>query len=186
MDPPQQREEWAVRLLAALFARFDLDANGDTLEAEQVEDLVRALPQLLEQMAVTAAEAETPLHERIEQALDQLLEAQLFGASPPVPAVSPPELRLPIHPDAARQILDAAMLVWVIEVRPQVHAGACTGQPVDSIAQCVLLARLQFGVEQTGGQYRIAGDIEDWFVDQSERPYLLHGRLVQELGGNRL
>ena len=71
----------------------------------------------------------------------------------------------------------AAFRVWVTEVRPYLlEAGrnCAAGPPLEA---CVLLAQLEFDVEEIDSLLRVSGDVT---IDQKDRPILLNTRLFQE------
>ena len=81
------------------------------------------------------------------------------------------------HPDDVGDFMHAAFRVWVTEVRPYLlEAGRnCAGGPPREA--CVLLAQLQFDVEEIDSLLRVSGDVS---IDQKDRPILLNTRLFQE------
>ena len=112
--------------------------------------------------------------------LDDFLEAIRDGAqlsSPPSPLSdfmygSPPEDIAINHADAC-EYLRAALRVWVTELRPLWRGVACDGSTPDE--ECVLLAQLD--VSLVDGQ---ASSDDDVIVNEEQRPFLVHLRMLQE------
>jgi hypothetical protein len=76
-------------------------------------------------------------------------------------------------------MLDAALLVWVTDVRPTVIVQDPPGPCEPMRDECVLLADLELDVMRDPGTSRwsLAGDPR---IIETRRPYLLHTRLLQE------
>ena len=112
--------------------------------------------------------------------LDDFLAAIRDGAqlsSPPSPPTdfmygSPPSGIVINHADAC-EYLRAALRVWVTELRPVWRGVACDGSTPDE--ECVLLAQLD--VPLVDG---LASSDEDVIVNEEQRPFLVHLRLLQE------
>lgn len=147
------------------------------LPRQEEETAVRRFGELLRSIDITDdPEGTVTTAELIDEV------RSLVPASPPME--DPVSRPLRIHSHAAETSLEAALQVWVTEVRPQLlppdeHC-AC-GTPGET---CVLLARLQFDVVQTG-EVRHAQGVE---IDETDRPFLLSTRLLRELaqfGGPR-
>lgn len=89
---------------------------------------------------------------------------------------SPPVGSFILHPDTACEALQHAMHVWVTEVRG--CDWTVEGQ------RCVRLAHLSFNTEEFGGRLLVNEDIDvDGSVtvdDETDRPLLLHTRLLHE------
>jgi len=174
---------------------FELKLSLDAPEQEE-EEAIRAFGDLLRSLEITSA----PLGSPPSGAEDWLTPEELAGlvralappdgsppagsppmASPPAaspPVGSPPESRK-IQRDDLPRALDLAFRVWITEVRPRLAEGAagCRGGGEG----CVLLARLDFPVEETPqGKPRVAGDATAVTVDRQEQPLLLSTRLLQE------
>jgi hypothetical protein len=157
-DPPEHQEEAAVRLFGELLRAIEVtDAGGPFLTPADLAALVRRL----------VPSGSPP-------ALPTL--AEILAGSPPI-LVSPPGGALLVHPDDARAAFLAAWREWVAFVRPQL-AGGAAGCPNGGEA-CVLLARLDFALATgLGGEPIVDGPV---VVDDVDRPWLLHTRLLQEL-----
>ena len=150
---------------------FRLELRTDPGLPEQVEEhAVRDLVALLN--AIPVVDAPGGIGE--EELLDYV-RGLLPTGSPPV--VSPPVPAGHMHPADAAELLRAAFRVWVTDVRPALLGGGrnCAGGP--PAEDCILLARVEFPVEDTEAGLRLAGTVH---FDESERPYLLHTRLLQE------
>lgn len=123
-------------------------------------------------------------------------ELQVVMPSPPT---SPPSagLTLTIGAGLSGLTLDetlasdyyaAAFRVWIELLRPKVHAvcacsGGCCGGSTDDTPkpdECLLLARVSVPVIQSSGNW-IVDDLGTIEIDESQRPMLLHLRMLQEL-----
>jgi competence ComEA-like helix-hairpin-helix protein len=112
--------------------------------------------------------------------LEDFLAAIRDGAqlsSPPSPPSdfmygSPPE-GIVINVADACEYLRAALRLWVTELRPLWRGAACDGSTPDE--ECVLLAQLDVPI--VDGQ---ASSDEDVIVNEEQRPFLVHLRLLQE------
>jgi hypothetical protein len=98
--------------------------------------------------------------------------AELLAGSPPV---SPPPSLL-LHPLDAPEAFLMAWREWVAFVRPTL-ANAAAGC-ANSGEPCLQLARLDFGIEEIPTGLQVDGPVQ---VNDVDRPWLLHTRLVQEL-----
>jgi competence ComEA-like helix-hairpin-helix protein len=112
--------------------------------------------------------------------LEDFLAAIRDGAqlsSPPSPPSdfmygSPPAGIVINHADAC-EYLRAALRVWVTELRPLWRGVACDGSTPDE--ECVLLAQLEVPVVDG-----LASSDEDVVVNEEQRPFLVHLRMLQE------
>jgi len=159
------------------------------------EDALRDFVAWLRQVPLAGGSPPGPVDAALEQhwAEGVRLAAQpwldLTNGSPPA---SPPRLDdylfdspptgLAVAADQLAAFLRVALRVWVTELRPLWSARACSAEPaVDQ--DCVLLARLAVPVVQSGdvgGAWQVDGLAADVQVDESQRPFLVHGRLLQE------
>ena len=160
----------ASRIADAFVLRLvDELERPEALEARAV----RRFGDLLRSIEVNAAEAPT-------LDLDGLLDRvrALAGGATPEPE-SPPQL-LRINPTSVEPYFRAGFQVWVQEVRP-------TLVPEDAVAEHypveeqLLLACLEIPVTEAGGEIVVDGNAASVGVDESERPFLLHTQLLQEL-----
>lgn len=158
-DPgsPDQVEEIITRRFGDLLGRIRLSNTGGTLGAAEMVQLVKDL-----------------LNE---------LPAGSLPDSAPMPSLPADDTPLLLHPSQAEAILRQMFRVWVTEVRPALLSCGknCAGGPPDET--CVLLARLEFEVAEGGGgnlQVVTGGAPEPVTIDETQRPYLLHTRLLQE------
>ena len=149
LEPPEQREEDAVRWLAAWLAAIPVAAPGTELE----------------------------------DFLDELRAAADEDASPPVPDSSPPA-GVSIPPGREAEYVEAAFALWTRELRgplrtsvPGCECGPGPGCPPED--DVLLLGRLDIPVvwDAISGDADVGDDVG---VDLSERPTLLHLRLLQE------
>jgi hypothetical protein len=157
-ERPEHLEETAVRLLGELLRQIEVtDAAGASLGPDDLGALVRGI-------APEGSPARVPT-----------LEELFLLTSPPI--VSSPPAALPVHPDDAAAALQVAWREWIAYVRPRIAdaAAGCAGGGEN----CVLLARLDFDIDETGEAPRVDGPVT---VDDVDRPWLLHTRLLQELG----
>lgn len=133
------------------------------------EEAVQRFGDLLRSFVI--AESASPFLD--QTAVEDLVRGLLPGSPPLPPPASPPEpLYLPA--DQAAEILTAAWRVWVTEVRPQLAGGAegCAGGG----ESCVALGRLDVIVQDNDGFLQtVSAD-----ADVTERPFLLHTRVIQE------
>ncbi len=138
------------------------------------EEAVRAFGRLLDRIEISSDPADEPIDpEGMANEVRALLA--LFptdGSEPSAPSDAP----IFVRPDQMDQALDAALGVWVTEVRPALLPDGknCVGGPPDE--DCVLLARVDFAVDDSGQV-----DPESVRVVEDDRPYLVHTRLISEL-----
>ena len=162
-EPPPQIENETARQFGQLLARIVItDEPGDILTKERMISLVKALVPQPDTDVASFPEASPP------------------DAGSPPDFGSPPETgRLHLHPDQADEVLDAALKVWVTEVRPKLWgAGPCGAAPRDE--RCVLLAELRFDVDENirvGQNGSLPNGID---VNNDNRPTLLSTRMLQE------
>jgi len=131
------------------------------------EKIIRAFGSLLRQIEISeAAPNECLVPNELEELVRNLAPDSSTSST------------LRLHPDRAAECLQAAFRVWVTEVRPHLlnNGEPCTDSSV--LADCVLLASLKLKIEEIEGIRRIVGNNIE--LDQTERPYLLHTRLLQE------
>jgi hypothetical protein len=159
LAPPEHIEEAAVRLFGALMRTIEVtDVGGGPFlsPAEMAAIVRRILPAGSPAVLPTLAEL-------------------VSSGSPPF-GLSSPGAPLLVHPDDAMAVFQAAWREWISFVRPQLAAGAagCANRG----ECCLLLARLDFGLTSTPSGLRVDGPVT---VDDVDRPWLLHTRLLQEL-----
>jgi hypothetical protein len=160
-SPPGHLEETAVRVLGQLLRAIEVtDVGGPFLTPDDLAALVRRL----------APMGSPP-------AIPTLADVLAMG-SPPL--FSPP-VTLLLHPADAEAAFMAAWHEWVTFVRPSIAIDTA-GQPAAGCAnggeRCVLLARLEFGVTGASPALQVDGPVQ---LNDVDRPWLLHTRLVQEL-----
>jgi hypothetical protein len=89
----------------------------------------------------------------------------------------PGDTTLFLRPEEARVLIELAFRTWVTRVRHAISdAGCCPA--VDD--ECLLLARLDVEVQVDSQGIVVDGGDEAVGIDESERPHLLHTRLLQE------
>lgn len=147
------------------------------------EDKIREFVAWLKSLEIN--EIGTPA--TLEEFIDAIRETWLTPVtSPPLtspPLVSPPE-GLIIHPGDVEEFMSEALRIWVTELR-NVLSERKTGCAVEmtganKMEDCVLLAELIVPLEQLSPGWKVvsAADTE---VNEENRPFLLHLRMLQEL-----
>lgn len=156
--PPEHIEESAVRLFGALMRAIEVtDVGGPFITPPDMAAIVRRI-----------VPSGSP------SVLPTLVELVTLGS--PSLVVSSPGATLLVHPDDAQAVFQTAWREWISFVRPQLASGAagCAG----GAECCLLLARLDFAIASTAGALQVDGPVT---VDDIDRPWLLHTRLMQEL-----
>ena len=152
-DPPDQREEEAVRDFVAWLKQIEItDTPGPFATLQEVEEAIRAAADFLS----------SPL------------------SSPPDFMFGSPPSALRIHPDDVCEYLRAAFRIWVTELRPKwLGQGRQCGTPPDE--GCVLLAELNVPLVRLAltGEWTV-DDTRTVVINEEHRPYLLHLRMLQE------
>lgn len=168
LEAPSHQEEAGVRLLGELLRAVEvseLPGPGGVLTADDLAERVRLL----------APAGSPPALPDLDDVIGPA-SGSPPGSPPSSPPAGPALSDLTLHPDDAAEVLAAAWRVWITEVRPLLAGGAagCAngGEP------CVLLARLDFDVTEAGdGDLEVDGPVT---LDEDERPWLLHTRVLQE------
>ena len=154
---------------------------------QREEDAVRDFVAWLKQVNVTASlGASTPLRDF----LDAIRAAAKPWLSPPSSPLEPadfmfgsPPVNLRIHPDDACEYLRAAFRLWTTELRPVWHGrGRCCGSGAMEKTETetrVLLAELNVPLVFVAPDWRVS-DVLPVIVNERNRPYLLHLRMLQE------
>lgn len=179
MQPSRIRESFELKLMLRDDAPWESPpAAVSGLEvfrlSQPEEQAVRALGRLLARVRTTTDPALGTGEEELIAGIRALAAAadEDVLASPPAPNDDPILLPAP----RADEILRRAFLLWTTEVRPALRElespGTC-GEP--SGGCCVLLAEFDLRVDGTWAL--LPGTPPP---DQSNRPYLLHTRLLQE------
>jgi hypothetical protein len=141
----------------------------ETPPAQVEEEALRRLAAVMARVSVAPGGMTTP------DALVAEIRALAPEASPPdEPGSMPPDFLL--DPQHAAAIVRAALRVFVTEVRPMLvpEGGGCLNGPRD--ATCLLLAQLDFDVEEAAGVPRVSGPVQ---ITEDERPLLLPTRALQ-------
>ena len=154
LDPPDQTEADAVRAFGHLLRFIEIDdTQSPTLGLDELLDLVRSLAP---------------------------------PTSPTSPAVVWPGDGSPaeawrIAPEDVEYYLREAFRVWTTEVRPNLlpNGGNCASGPPQE--ECILLTSVQFPVRAAAETLLVDGDHSVVELDETDRPYLLHTQLLQEL-----
>ncbi len=155
---PEHLEEAAVRVFGDLLRAIDVtDAGGPFLSPDDLAALVRRI-----------VPSGSP---GILPTLGDLL----LTASPPL-TLSSPGGPLLVHPADAPAAFAGAWREWIAYVRPKL-AGAAAGC-ANGGEPCVLLARLDFGLTSSVSGLQVDGPV---VVNDVDRPWLLHTRVLQEL-----
>ncbi|HEV8430883.1 MAG TPA: hypothetical protein VGQ41_23475 [Pyrinomonadaceae bacterium] len=159
LKKPNQREENAVRDFVAWLKQVEISADQPSIPLDQFLQAIRD---------AAAAWLASPL--------SSPLEDFMFG-SPPASLV--------VNAADASEYLRAAFRVWVTELRPRWiarwHGCAATHIEGDDAGDedCVLLAELDVPLlPLSPGSFDIPNETIP--VNQDERPYLVHLRLLQE------
>ncbi len=153
---------------------FELKFSTQAPHAEE-EQAVRRFGELLRQIEIT----DTPAPGTVLTIADMedRVRALLVGSAPLFGSPVEGETLL-LHPDDAAAVLRAGLRVWITEVRPKLLSDgkSCAGQTPDE--DCVLLGRLDFDVSPGWQVEPLANPLVT--VDEDDRPYLVHTRLLQE------
>jgi len=137
---------------------------------QMLDDAIRSLQAWLRSIEIVDAPGGTL---SLDDFLAALRSAALSSSPPSGTLTSPPE-PLRIHRGDAADFLDAALSVWVTELRP-------LWQTVAPLDDAVLLAEVEMPlVAEADGRWHTA-DISRVVIHNERRPYLLPLRLVQEL-----
>ncbi|MCD9185047.1 MAG: hypothetical protein LUM44_01330 [Pyrinomonadaceae bacterium] len=151
--------------------------------AQPEEDKIREFVAWLKSIEINEIGTPVTLEEFVEAIRDTWLAPV---TSPPLtspPLSSPPE-GLIIHPDDVEEFMHEALRIWVTELR-NVLSERKTGCSVEmtganKVEDCVLLAELIVPLEQLSPGWKVS-DAEDTEVNEDNRPFLLHLRMLQEL-----
>ena len=146
---------------------------------QREENAIRDFVKWLEQVEITSV---GPFPD-LADFLAALRDATRILQSPPSSPLSPPDFMynsppasLKIPADQACDYLRAAMRLWTTELRP-LWQGKGPGKPPDETS--ILLAELQLPLAQTNDTWTIA-DPSLIVVEQRDRPFLIHLRMLQE------
>lgn len=144
--PPDQTEEEAIRAFGRLLDRLENSSDPDD-ETLDPDGMAEEVRALLD----------------------------LFPADDSEPA-EPGDAPLFVRPHQLGEVLQAALGVWVTEVRPALLSDgkSCAGGPPDE--ECIVLARVDFAVDDA-----LRVDPESVRVVEDDRPYLIQTRLLAEL-----
>ncbi|MBI1762142.1 MAG: hypothetical protein HYR56_11985 [Acidobacteria bacterium] len=130
------------------------------------------------------------LHDEIEVVTTGAsVDLQVFLDAVRAATVGSPPAAHKIHQDDLCHYLREAMRVWATELRPQRRPDwfgqgrGCAGQtvtPDDQFEDCLLLAAVNLPILKSGAQWQVGAPAQI-VIDESERPYLIHLRLLQEM-----
>lgn len=154
--PPEQREEQALRDFVAWFNQIEIAAPLDVLSSPPGSAKFADETQLVQAIRDAALMIDSP------------------PSSPPDFMFGSPPATLRIRAEDACDLLRVALRIWTTELRPRWLGKnqTCAGAPPDE--GCVLLGTLHVPVDADG----LLNGIAD--IDETQRPYLLHLRLLQE------
>jgi hypothetical protein len=152
----------ASRIIETARAEFSL-----TPPVQSAEDQMQLFERLLNRVQIVTTTLSPDDSQRLIDSVRQL-------GIPGSPVVSPPMNPIfSLSEVTASETLRRAMVVWVTEVRPRLAGltSGCAPQPTDE--SCVLLARLDFTVDNQG---LINSTLT---INEDQRPILLPSRLMQ-------
>jgi hypothetical protein len=159
---------------------------------QREEEAVREYVHWLRQVEISDA---VPVSTPLEQFLNAIRAEAWEWISPSSPPASPPHTFMHGSPPAflhirvadACEYLHAALRLWVTELRPKWiarwHGCAPTHFDVDDKTEedCVMLAKLTVPIALVSpGNWTVADRPAVVQKDESERPYLIHLRMLQE------
>jgi hypothetical protein len=148
-----------------------LDSGGlrEFRPAQVEDDAVRAFVTLLSQIQVSS----TGPYLTSSQLEELVLELIPGGVTLPLtsPPSGPPYY---VAPQNLRESIRTAMRVWITEVRPALAASQNVGPCCAPQEKCVLLAEVTLSLDPAWGATGAT-------VDQSQRPFLVPTRLLQEM-----
>ncbi|HZE81482.1 MAG TPA: hypothetical protein VE604_11320 [Candidatus Polarisedimenticolia bacterium] len=161
-----------------------------TQPLQQEEDAIRDFVLWLDQIQITDAPGSFPTIAQFEDAL----RAALIPVSSPLnPATyfhfGSPLTQFHIHPSHIGDYLKSAFRIWATEIRPMFHSGwpspncSCAGETSQTSPpeDCLMLAEVDVPVVNIGpGQNWQVDSSRQTTLDESQRPILLHTRLLQE------
>jgi hypothetical protein len=151
---------------------FVLDLSLDQPDQAELRT-VQSFARLLGKLRVVPSGTATIGVSDLEAEVRALVSTGALSAT-----ASPPEV-WEIPEDEVRRYLGAAFRIWVTEVRPALLPRTCAeGDPSSGGIQ---LAHLTFPLMPGEATTVVAGDAAVVALDESERPYVLHTQLLQEL-----
>jgi hypothetical protein len=176
MAPSHIAEEFELKLCLdpdtfPLSPPIDLSAlpAGLSVRPTQAEEEAeRDFRELLQRIQISNVASQYITQQQLDDMVRQLAAPESITS---IPSGGP---TVYIHPADAPEMLRHALLVWVTEVRPALNAIAPVTPCDEPQEQCVLLARLNFSV---GNIWQVLGSIT---IDESDRPFLVQTRLLQE------
>jgi hypothetical protein len=157
---------------------------------QQEEDAIRDFVAWLDQIQITDAPGNFPTIQQFEDAL----RAELLPMSSPLdPATyfqfGSPLNQFHVHPVEIGNYLKSAFRIWVTEIRPMFHTGwpppacSCAGETSQTAPpeDCLMLAEVDVPLVNVGpGENWQVDGTKSTTIDESQRPVLLHTRLLQE------
>lgn len=147
------------------------------------EKAVRDFVEYLKQIEIIDSGASTPLEDFTQAIRERWLNAP---ASPPVLASPPFDLQ--IHTDDLREYTRAAFRLWTTDLRNFLsdRKTGCAAEMTGGaeLADCVLLAELRVPLTPLASGWKVS-DTDAVEINETNRPFLLHLRMLQEwmLGG---
>lgn len=114
------------------------------------------------------------------QEIGDLVRSLLQGSPVAVPEPGSPPLNGAIDPANLSELLHAALLVWVTEVKPCLMSSATEVVPADPYANCVFLGELNLDISLIGGVPQLTPG-SSVFIEEGARRYLLDTQTIQLL-----
>jgi hypothetical protein len=156
---------------------------------QQEEDAIRDFVLWLDQIQITTSgpfpsiqDFEAALRAALVPVTSPLSPSTFFHMGSPLSVIR-------VHPDTIGAYLKSAFRIWVTEIRPLFHTGwpppacSCSGETSQSAPpeDCLMLAEVDVPLVNVGPglNWQVDGT-QATLIDESQRPILLHTRLLQE------
>jgi hypothetical protein len=166
-----------------LSLRIDMDPENEKgVPSQKEEEAVGRFGDLLNRIKITDEPGTFVTWDEMETLVKDLIQEN-GSQSPPDNYGSPvSDNILRLHSSEASDILKHAFCVWVTQVRPAIMGkdNNCNLCSDEKSCSCVRLARLDIPVIASDAGMKVNGVAKDVLVNNDERPFLLHTRLLQE------